>query len=462
MKRKILPCVFLIASLLILTFSADKSYITDKDCSFPILRTTVGTIEENPDILPESAADMKESFLPKVSADTDAKCFTYEELPDGTLRITGYVESLNTSNPYQVTIPAFLDGKPVSTLGKGCLGSEASFTWNLTELTISEGITTLEPELLEHVTYDLCLVHIPDSVISIAENAFQDRNSDSHDNVSIAIGCTETSYAYEYALKNGLACQILNPKLPENNFLKKYPESSTGLPYFCHYRMPGEMYDYIIMEYLDMEIEKKLMGEIIYTDRNEFMVLVLEKDSEEIHQCIGSSDLDPEYVNFSMLNGVFYDTFLSFADWNFDGTCDLLCYQGYFGTGAATFCSLFVYDADSTYYVYVPELGMIDTPRLREDKKCIYGFSRGAANIHYVSRYEYINGSLCKVAQLTEAGAEGGGLEIIDERLIDGEWQIYRQETFFPQNPLADGTYADTDAYEQAEILFVNDGYWDL
>lgn len=48
---------------------------------------------------------------------TNSECFTYEELPDGTLRITGYDKSKNTQNPYQITIPSYIDEKPVSTLG---------------------------------------------------------------------------------------------------------------------------------------------------------------------------------------------------------------------------------------------------------------------------------------------------------------------------------------------------------
>lgn len=462
MKNRILPCAALIVFLLISTFlilttSDDKDHTVSEAVTFSAIRTVFDTTRERVCIVPkfEADSDMETDITPKLSADTDIKCFTYEELPDGTLRITGYDESLNTENPYQVTIPASIDGKPVSVLGKNCLGSEDSFTWDMTELTICEGITTLESELLEYVSYDLRLINIPDSVVSIAENAFQDRNSDSIDNVSVAIGCRETSYAYGYALENGLACHVIDPKLSENYYLTEYPQGTTGLPYYCHYRISGEKYDYVVMEYLDMEIEAKLMGEIIYTEENEFRVLVLEKDTGEVYQCIDSSSLDPDYVNFYRLNGVFYDTFLSFADWNFDGTDDLLCYQGFFGTGAATFAMLFIYDTDSACYVNVPEFGWIDTPRLREDKKCIYSFSRGAANLHYVNRYEYVDGKLCNVAQLTQRYT-AEGLEIIDERFINGEWQVYRQETFSPRNEYAD------DAYEQAQILFVDDGYWDL
>lgn len=51
-------------------------------------------------------------------------------------------------------------------------------------------------------------------------------------------------------------------------------------------------------------------------------------------------------------------------------------------------------------------------------------------------------------------------VEIVDERLIDGEWQIYQQETF--QFRDTSGEESGQDSYEQSEILYVGDGYWDL
>lgn len=72
----------------------------------------------------------------------DPAYFTYEELADGTLRITGYDGYIDTGNPYQVIIPSTLDGKPVSTLGTHSIEAH-----NLVELVISDGIMTLEKEV---------------------------------------------------------------------------------------------------------------------------------------------------------------------------------------------------------------------------------------------------------------------------------------------------------------------------
>lgn len=385
--------------------------------------------------------------------ETSAACFTYEELPDGTLRITGYEEEKNTQNPYQVIIPSVIDGKRVSTLGKECLGT--SYTGDLVELTVSDGITAIEENIIEHA-WDISLIKLPDSVTFIDEKAFW-RNGCQW---PVAIACNDTAYAYQYAKENAFACRVADPVLPENAFLEEYRNGpATNLSYFAHFRTQGERFDYITIEYRDNEIEKRLQGESVYHEPNEFLILVLDKNSGDIRQCVDSSCTDPEKVSFYWLDSVNCRNFLSLTDWNFDGEEDILCYQGIFGTGAASFSSLFVYEAGSGLYENVPEFLGIDSPSLRQDKQCIYGFSRGSAVSHYVDRYEYADGALINVARLSILGKENG-VEITDERLVDGKWLVYRQETFYSKDTSAEEPWLN--AYEQSEALYVNDGYWDL
>ncbi len=381
-------------------------------------------------------------------------CFTYEELPDGTVRITGYDEGKNTQNPYQVIIPPTIEGKQVSTLGRECLG--APYAENLLELTIPDGVTTIEENVIENAN-DITLINLPDSVTSIDEKAFW-RNDCQW---PVVIACKDTSYAYQYAKEKGFACQVMEPALPENDFLKEYQKGvKMDISYFAHLRTEGDRYDYITMEFRDNEIEKRLEGELIYQEPNEFLILVLDKTHGDILQCIDSSCMDADKVAFCMLNGVFCQNFLSLEDWNLDGEQDLCCYQGIFGTGAASYSSLFVYESNLGIYENVPEFLRIDSPILRRDKQCIYGFSRNGAAIHYVDRYEYIDGQLTNVARLSQTVKDGNEVEIVDERLIDGKWQIYHQETFCPRDSSAEEPWMD--AYEQSESLYVGDGYWDL
>ena len=251
------------------------------------------------------------------------------------------------------------------------------------------------------------------------------------------------------------------PVLSENAFLDGYRTgTTTDIPYFAHVRTEGKRFDYITIEFRDNEIEKRLEGEMVYQEPNEFLVLVLDKDRKSVLQRIDSSCLDADTVAFCGLAGVSCQNFLSLADWNFDGEEDLCCFQGRFGTGAASFSSLFVYEPDSGSYAYVPAFSGIDTPSLREDKQCIYGFSRNGAAEHYVDRYEFIEGQLVNVARLGQKVTDGNAVEITDERLLNGTWQQYHRETFDPQDPSVEEAWMD--AYDQSERLYVGDGYWDL
>lgn len=87
--------------------------------------------------------------------------------------------------------------------------------------------------------------------------------------------------------------------LPENDFLSGYRKgTTTEIPYFAHLRMEGERFDYVTIEYRDNEIEKRLEGELVYHEPNEFLVLVLDKSRGDILQCIDSSCMDAEKVAF--------------------------------------------------------------------------------------------------------------------------------------------------------------------
>lgn len=114
----------------------------------------------------ENAGSETAEHLP-LTGETD--CFSYEELPDGTLRITGYDEEKNTQDPYRVVIPSMIDGRRVSTLGRECLG--APYAGDLLELTVPEGVTTIEEGAIENA-FNISLIKLPDSVTFIDEKAF--------------------------------------------------------------------------------------------------------------------------------------------------------------------------------------------------------------------------------------------------------------------------------------------------
>lgn len=392
----------------------------------------------------------------------DSACFTYEELADGTLRITEYDEDKNTGNPYQVIIPSTLDGKPVSTLG-----TQSIQAYDLIELVISDGITTLENEVFAS-SWEPYLIVLPDSVIHIDEKAFYKNDYA----LPVAISCdSEASYAYKYAVQNDYACQLVNPITKENTFLQDYATCRhASLPYFCHIRKEGDTYDYVVIEYLDIAEELQIymnshdyFSSSYIWDSNEFAVLVLDKESGNVLQCIDSSSFqNTETISLYQLPYVDCNALLSIADWNFDGFPDLCLYQGVYGTGAVSFDAIFLFDEDSGLYTHADNFPSRNI-YLRTDKQCIESSDRDGASRHYVYRYQYIDGTLTHVATLSlydiwEDDSRGVGVR--DERLIDGEWQVYREENIILKDDFSDDAFQA--AYEQLTYLYVDDGYWDF
>ena len=421
-----------------------------------------------------SAATLPEDVQPDVPEDEpipfqaipaipDSACFTYEELADGTLRITEYDESKNSQNPYQVIIPSMIDGKPVSTLGPGVIQAQ-----HLIELVISDGITTLENAVFAS-GWEPYLVILPDSATHIDEKSFYSKNDYA---LPVVISCnSEASYAYKYAVENNYACQLVSPITEENAFLRDYAMCChSSQPYLCHIRKEGELYNYVVIEYLDIADRLQMYKNSHYYfstsyiwDDNEFAILVLEKESGTVLQCIDSYSFhDQEKINLYYLPGVYCQNLLSIADWNFDGIPDIRLDQGDYGTGANNYSVIFLFDEGSGLYTEARDFP-VDNIQLRPDKQCIDSGYRSGPAQHYVDRYQYVDGKLTHVATLSlydiwEDDFIGTGVR--DERLIDGEWQTYREETILLENDHSDDAFLA--AYEQLEYLYVDDGYWDF
>ncbi len=470
MNRKILCILVMTFSLFAISLMAGFLFVKNRK---DVISNPQETIVQNdtPSSVPTSDNIPPEETQTEIPEDTptpfqpvptvpDSACFTYEELADGTLRITGYDESKNTENPYQIIIPSMIDGKSVSTLG-----TQSIRAYNLIELVISDGITTLENEVFAS-SWEPYLVVLPNSVIHIDEKAFYRKYGDI---LPLTISCdSEASYAYGYAMDNGFACQLVNPVAEENAFLWDYATSCrNSYPYLCHIRQEGDLYDYIVIEYLDIAGQLQIHMNSRYFissyiwDSNEFAVLVLDKESGAVHQCIDTASFHaPEKIGLYNLTDVFCHNLLSNADWNFDGNPDLCLDLGY--SGAEFDYAIFLFDENSELYIEAKDFP-IDNIRLRPDKQCIdSGYNDGPSQ-HYVYRYQYIDGELTHVATLSlydiwEDDSRGVGVR--DERLIDGEWQIYREENVLLDDDFPHDMYQD--AYGQLSYLYIDDGYWDL
>lgn len=78
-------------------------------------------------------------------------------------------------------------------------------------------------------------------------------------------------------------------------------------------------------------------------------------------------------------------------------------------------------------------------------------------------RYQYIDGVITHVATLSLYNIwedDSRGVGVRDERLIDGKWQVYREENILLEDDFSDDAFQA--AYEQLTYLYVDDGYWDF
>ena len=99
------------------------------------------------------------------TGESDGLQLKYNELEDGTIEITKFVDSTSTD----IELPAVIDGKSVTSIG-----SSAFFDCiNLTSITIPDGVTSIG-----NSTFSGCIsltnIRIPDSVMYIGEQVFYD------------------------------------------------------------------------------------------------------------------------------------------------------------------------------------------------------------------------------------------------------------------------------------------------
>lgn len=89
--------------------------------------------------------------------------YEYVLLKDGTAELSFYKNSKATS----LTVPSSIDGYRVTSIGEECF----TYMILLTEVTISEGITSISPLAFENCS-QLVTLHLPSSLTTVADMAF--------------------------------------------------------------------------------------------------------------------------------------------------------------------------------------------------------------------------------------------------------------------------------------------------
>ena len=120
------------------------------------------------------------------TGESDGLRLNYEELEDGTIEITKFVDSTSTD----IELPAVIDGKSVTSIGEGAFWNCTSLTSitipdsvtsiedsafdgcsSLTNIVFSDNLTNIGKEAFSNC-YNLTSINIPKNVTSIGENAF--------------------------------------------------------------------------------------------------------------------------------------------------------------------------------------------------------------------------------------------------------------------------------------------------
>ena len=97
------------------------------------------------------------------TGESDGLQLKYDELQDGTIEITKFVDSTSTD----IELPAVIDGKSVTSIGDSAFDSYSS----LTNIIFPDSLTNIGKEAFGNC-YNLTSINIPKNVTSIGENAF--------------------------------------------------------------------------------------------------------------------------------------------------------------------------------------------------------------------------------------------------------------------------------------------------
>ena len=117
---------------------------------------------------------LSQGILPQLQLTAEAETYTgesdglqleYADLDDGTVEITGFIDSTSTD----IELPAVIDGKSVTSIGDSAFSS----CGNLTSITIPDGVTNIGKSAFSNCS-NLTAIILPDSVTNMESGIFFD------------------------------------------------------------------------------------------------------------------------------------------------------------------------------------------------------------------------------------------------------------------------------------------------
>ena len=354
--------------------------------------------------------------------------YTYEELEDGTLRLTAYQPDTPLPEQKTLEVPAEIDGKKVTVIGAGCFSDDKAFAYESKVpefiILLPEGITTIEDRVWNtHIKQ----VEIPDSVTEIMDEAFFVKDSDGSWEQSgrlLILSCSKDSVAEQYAKEHEIKYNYENEDFRKDEAFREEFEKpgATDLTwesggyeykYYGQYRVEGTHTDFCVVAYCS------------YATGFVYDIVALDKVSGEEVQRI-------PLVDMGTIQNEFYYEIVSEGDADFDGEAELLLYRGAFGMNYNTCYHCYDWkDTEGSYKEYADFRG-ITNPKINAEEQVIEGSIRDDGDGYTFSKYAFLDGEFVLVEDQKYRfveNEEGVREEVVyTYQYVNDEWILVNSE----------------------------------
>lgn len=390
MKKKVLRIItglFCVGNIILLTACQSDTSLDSGGLENELSLGTEEAVTEN-------------SSEPKDSESSTGE-YSYEELEDGTLRLTAYHPREPLAEGETLEVPEEIDGKKVTVIGEGCFSDEEAFDSANgipnTIMVLPDGIKVIENHILNSQD-KIKQIEIPDSVTEIKEEAFSVQIYDmSWEPIpTLIISCNQNSKAEDYAKAQGLKFMYSGENWADDEF-----PCGPNYQYYGQYREEGTYTDFCVVIYCydDYVSDFQYMYDIV----------VLDKETGDELQRI---QLKPENPKSRIIKE---------EDADFDDEPELLLFSGYRGNQMAM--HYYCYDWNDVNKEYIEYESFLDipNPEIDTEEQVVRGSSRGSETTHYYSKYAFIDGEFVEIEEV-KSEFTSDNKEILETyNFVDGE-----------------------------------------
>ena len=183
-----------------------------------------------------------------------------------------------------------------------------------------------------------------------------------------------------------------------------------------------------------------VMGLKVYNENN---VLILSEDF---------SKTDDTLMGYPVYSEMMDTMGLHVVDVNFDGYKDVIILNNFFGAHANTWYDCWLWDANSSSYVFSESFTEICNPALDRDNKCIYSSGGSSAAYWGGKIYKFINGEFILTNELY---TDWDGL--VESKLMNDKMEIVRQVKYGEDEQVV---MDEMEYYKNHELWQLDNPHW--